>query len=299
MLLSIGSKDLYICVLVLRDHPVIIAMTRTILDKLINGTELPPPKLLLIADSVSVRGNGLLLATVSSHLNSGKKVHYVTTSVHPSKIYTVENLGEKSNFEVYNGCSDPCGWDKETNTVHLNKPLYELFNFTSSNQENAIVIDRIDDFVNHQSELQLINSLHKLSTDSNVHQVIIHCSTDVISESFLSALSYISEARIIMMPTVPASCKVVFRKKSGKLIKAHEQFRLSESFILQNVSVMEKTSSVQEETSDTDAILAAQTTFNLTLTEDQKLAKNKLLLPHQRIQSHGGHIHYTPDDVDD
>lgn len=274
-------------------------MTKTLLDKLVNGTELPPPKLLLIADSVSARGNGLLFSTVSSHLNSGKKVHYVTTSVQPSKIYKVENLGEKSNFEVYNGFSDPCGWDKEINAVHLNKPLYELFNFTSSNQENVIVIDRIDDFVNHQSELQLINSLHKLSKDINVSQVIIHCSTDVISESFLSALSYISEARITLMPTVPCSCKVVFRKKSGKLIKAHEQFKLSESFMIQNISAVEKTASAQDETSDTDAILAAQTTFNLTLTEDQKLTKSKLLLPHQRMVSHGGHIHYTPDDVDD
>lgn len=274
-------------------------MTRTLLDKLVNGTELPAPKFLLIAGTISARGNGLLFATVSSHLSSGKKVHYMTTSGQSSKICHIENLGNNSNFEIYNGFSDPCGWEKEANAVQLNKPLYKLFNVTSSNQENIIVIDRIDDFVNHQSELQLINSLHKLSTDINVSQVIIHCSTDVISDSFLSALSYISEARITMMPTVPCSCKVVFRKKSGKLMKAHEQFKLSESFMLQNISTVEKTSSAQEETSDTDAILAAQTTFNLTLTEDQKLAKNKLLLPHQRIQSHGGHIHYTPDDVDD
>ncbi|CAL4209033.1 unnamed protein product, partial [Meganyctiphanes norvegica] len=209
--------------------------------------------------------------------------------------------GEKSNLVVYNGFSDPCGWDKEENMVHLNRPLYELFDFKSSNQENVIIIDRIEDFVNHQSELQLINSLHKLSKDSNVSQVIIHCSTDVLSESFLSALSYISAAKIMLKPTVPCICKVVFRKKSGKLIKAHESFKLSDKFVIQNVIVVEKTvPTSQDETSDVDAILAAQTTFNLTLTEEQKFAKNKLLLPHQRIVSvHGGHIHYTPDDVDD
>jgi len=274
-------------------------MARSTLEKLINGTELPPPKLLLIAGSVSARGNGLLFATVSSRINSGNKVHYVTTSVPTSNIHNLENLGEKSNLELYNGFSDPCGWDEEENVIHLTKPLNELFNFKSDIEENVIIIDKIDDFVNHQSELQLINSLNKLLKESSVCQVIIHCNMDILTESFLSALCYISAAQVTLIPTVPCSCKVLFKKNSGKLIKAHESFKLTDKFVIQYIKAVEKTASSQVEITDTDAILAAQTTFNLTLTQDQKLAKSKLLLPHQRIQSHGGHIHYTPDDADD
>lgn len=65
----------------------------------------------------------------------------------------------------------------------------------------------------------------------------------------------------------------------------HEEFTLTPDLQVQVRKAQSQTTSPSTTDPETDAILAAQTTFNLALTDDQRRAKNNLLLPHTRSVS--------------
>ena len=62
----------------------------------------------------------------------------------------------------------------------------------------------------------------------------------------------------------------------------YEEFALNSDLTVRDNKVVEKLKKEDEGSSDSDVVLAAQTTFNLSLTEDQRRSKNMLLLPHTR-----------------
>lgn len=65
----------------------------------------------------------------------------------------------------------------------------------------------------------------------------------------------------------------------------HEEFTLTPDLQVQVRKAQSQTTLPSASDPETDAILAAQTTFNLALTDDQRRAKNNLLLPHTRSVS--------------
>ncbi|KAG7166217.1 elongator complex protein 5-like [Homarus americanus] len=278
-------------------------MSKTYLGKIFRRTEIPTPRTLLLTDSAKVCGRGLLYALVNSHLGSSTDVLYLTTCLSPQEIRRFVKEEASGKLEFYNGAKDPCGWDSDAPEVSLQLPLQEILRHKTTaagGGKVAIVVDRLEDVNYHQESSQLVRSLHMLSAGDNVEQVIVYCGRDVVPESMLAALCHIAAATVHLLPTSPCSCRLVLRKPSGKVIKAHEEFTLTPDLQVQDVQPAKsiRTQHVSE-SSETDVILAAQTTFSLALTEDQRIAKNSLLLPHTRVQTQGGHIHYTPDDVDD
>ncbi|KAK4294374.1 hypothetical protein Pmani_032996 [Petrolisthes manimaculis] len=284
-------------------------MAKTLLGKLFRVTEVPTPQSFLLTDTVEVCGRGLLYSLVNAHLRLDTDVLYLTTthSTQDIKSHFMQE-GTPGKLIVYDGSKDPCGWDGGEGGVLLNQPLPEIFSdrLTSGGTEDkkvVVVIDRYEHILCSQESLHLIRGLHTLIAKEAVEQVIVYCGRDTVEENTLTALAHIAAVTTHLLPSHPLTCKVVLRKPSGKVIKTHEEFTLTKELQVQDVRPVKKatTSLPPVENTEADTILASQTTFSLTLTEDQRAAKNKLLLPHTRVQQAGvgGQIHYTPDDVDD
>ncbi|XP_068220738.1 elongator complex protein 5 [Palaemon carinicauda] len=277
-------------------------MTKAILGKIIHKCESFSPRLILITDSSQIHGRGVVLSLVKSHLRTNTEVHYLTTALSPARIKSyIESEGLASKVTFFDGYSDASGWKNTASCVHLHEPLEELFTVgtVKGSSKYVVVIDKIDDAINHQDSSKLIKSLHKISLDENVEQLIVYASSDCVQENVMSALCHLASATIHLQAAVPYKCRIVLKKPSGKVLQSCEEFNLGPDLTVQDNRTVEIVKHQPEETSDADAILAAQTTFNLTLTEDQRKSKNMLLLPHTRVQSSGGQILYTPDDVDD
>lgn len=276
--------------------------SKPILGKILGNNESPTPRTVLISDSADVCGRGVIYALLKSHLLAGSDVFYLATALSPNKIKAfIEDEGFSGKVKYYDGYSDPCGWENRDSCVLLSESLYQIFggDDTVRSKKSVLVIDKLDDLINHQDSLNLIRNLHKLSSGENVEQLVVYCGRDCVPGDMISAISHIASATIHIEPRSPCRCKVLLRKPSGKIVQTCEEFTLTPDLQLQGNRIVEKDSAPQAESSDADAILAAQTTFNLSLTEDQRKSKNMLLLPHTRVQSSGGQIHYTPDDADD
>ncbi|KAK7085135.1 hypothetical protein SK128_000449 [Halocaridina rubra] len=276
-------------------------MSTVILRKILCNSESPTPKLLLLTDSSDVSGRGVLYTLLKSHLSIGNYVQYLTTSNPLHVVKTFLNDEEfPGKIKFYDGFSDPCGWDSKDSCVHLNKSINEIFSSCDTGQAKRIfVIDKVDDIVNHQDTHNLIHDLHRFSADDTVEQVVVYCGRDCVPESFIISLNHLSSAVIHLYKGNPTRCKVILKKPSGKIVKTYEEFTLSPELKVQETRAVQLEKEPRGESTDEDAVLAAQTTFNLTLTEEQRKSKNKLLLPHTRVQSSGGQILYTPDDEDD
>lgn len=277
-------------------------MSKAILGKIINKCDSFAPRLILITGSAEINGRGVVLSLVKSHLHTNNEIQYLTTALSPARLKSyIESEGLALKVTYFDGYSDAGGWKNIASCVHLQEPLEQVFSIGSPKESKkpVVVIDKIDDVSNHQDSLNLIRSLHKISADENVEQLIVYASADCMQENLMSSLCHIASATIHLQSAVPYRCKIVLKKPSGKVLQSYEEFNLGPDLTVQDNRTVEVEKHQAGETNDADAILAVQTTFNLTLTEDQRKSKNMLLLPHTRVQSSGGQIHYTPDDVDD
>lgn len=291
--------------------------SRTLLDKVVGLRESPAPHLLLLTDTTAVSGRPLLYSLVHAHLRAGTRVLYLTTSEYPQDLRQhIKDEGTVGKIEFFDGATDPCGWDSGEPAECVTQPLPEVMRKgrrgCRTGGKVAVVVDRLEGLAMHQDTTTLVRGLHTLANEKppspaegEVGQVVVYCGRDVVSEGLLQAVTHLATCVLHLQPTQPCSCSVVLKKPSGKVTKAHEEFSLTPDFKIHGVKAAQKTAGpakVPAETPSSDPTpesLLAASTFSLSLTEDQRRAKNELLLPHTRVQGEGGQIHYTPDREDD
>lgn len=281
---------------------------RTVLDRLVSLRESPAPRLLLLTDTAEVCGRGLLYCLVCAHLRAGTHVLYLTTSLHPAELHQhIKDDDTAGKIEFYDGATDPCGWDSGEPAECVTKPLPEVMKSRCwTGGKVAVVVDRLEHLKLHQDSGQLVRGLHTLAHEGEVEQVVVYCGRDVVSEDMLEAVAHLASGVLHLHHTQPCSCAILVRKPSGKVIKAQEEFCLTPDFRVQGVRPAQKNTGQVGVPADTSASsdptpesLLAATTFSLSLTDEQRRAKNELLLPHTRVQGEGGQILYTPDQEDD
>ncbi|MPC20798.1 elongator complex protein 5-like [Portunus trituberculatus] len=282
-------------------------VTRTVLDRLVSLKESPAPRLLLLTDTVEVCGRGLLYCLVCAHLRAGTHVLYLTTSFNPVELRQhIKDDDTAGKIEFYDGATDPCGWDSGESAECVTKSLPEVMRSRcKAGGKVAVVVDRLEHLMLHQDSGQLVRGLHTLARESEVEQVVVYCGRDVVCEDMLEAVTHLASGVLHLRHTQPCSCAVLVRKTSGKVIKAQEEFSLTPDFRVQGVKPTQNTGQVgvpadtSASSDPTPESLLAATTFSLSLTDEQRRAKNELLLPHTRVQTEGGQILYTPDQEDD
>ncbi|KAG0724914.1 hypothetical protein GWK47_039633 [Chionoecetes opilio] len=268
-------------------------VSRTVLDRVVGLREAPPPHLLLLTDTVDVRGRGLLYCMVRAHLRAGTHVLYLTTNLHPEELQQhVKDDDTVGKVEFIDGVTDPCGWDSGEPAACVTRPLPEVMRSRMKREGKvAVVVDRLEDLSLHQDSGRL----------SGGEQGCVV--TRVVSESMLQAVTHLASGVLHLQATQPVSCAIVIKKPSGKVIKAQEEFILTPDLRVEGVRPalrstgqggaagdFASTSSTSDST--TDSLLAA-TTFSLALTEEQRRAKNELLLPHTRVRAGRSCTHWT------
>lgn len=190
-------------------------MSKAILGKIINKCDSFAPRLILITGSAEINGRGVVLSLVKSHLHTNNEIQYLTTALSPARLKScIESEGLALKVTYFDGYSDAGGWKNIASCVHLQEPLEQVFSIGSPKESKkpVVVIDKIDDVSNHQDSLNLIRSLHKISADENVEQLIVYASADCMQENLMSSLCQIASATIHLQPAVPYRCKIVLKK---------------------------------------------------------------------------------------
>ncbi|CAG8441521.1 16397_t:CDS:2 [Acaulospora morrowiae] len=153
----------------------------------------------------------------------------------------------------------------------------------------------------------------------NVRSTLIHQfatttitvkSVEQIRKNPVQGLSGESENLVNAWMNLPdcGVCVIEHRKKSGKVLYETNMYHIDES-TTELVIQPEKNESVNEEVNTVSDPTTANLLFNLSLTEEQKKAKDEVILPYVKIQDQyeekgsptagGGTIFYEPDDADD
>ncbi|XP_022238792.1 elongator complex protein 5-like [Limulus polyphemus] len=152
---------------------------------------------------------------------------------------------------------------------------------------------------------------HKLLNNHSckVKQVVALLHKDVHDSGTVTALEHLASAIIQVHASEVGSsvmiCHTLYKKPTGKVLREQEQFYITDSHDIKNIETHLPKKVVRLEPIIHQAPdPAANLTFNLTLKDDEKKARDQLILPYTREAvslSSGsvGKIFYQPDEADD
>ncbi|ESO89953.1 hypothetical protein LOTGIDRAFT_234064 [Lottia gigantea] len=156
--------------------------------------------------------------------------------------------------------------------------------------------------------------LHNLSTVSykgyEIKQIVCGVHQDIFDSQILKQIEHTATSVLTFTPSPhnnSTSCALLHHKTSGKVIRKIEYFHINESLTISSIREENKlTTAIETENDQVDP--ASNLTFNLSLKESEKDAKNQLILPYTYDKNRkeaalnepgGGKIFYQADEVDD
>ncbi|KAI8500366.1 Elongator complex protein [Branchiostoma belcheri] len=248
-----------------------------------------------------------------------------------------------SKIHLHDGFSDPLLWEEQNrdsseDRIDLTSAPDFLGHVKKSSVKTspvAVVIDSLTPYLLHCPGYVICRALHRLlrarldSDGVEVSLVVAGFHGDLHDDSTAAALRHMATTWVQLQegaesptrsregaesPTQDracyyGNCEVLHRRKSGKVIRQDEEYHISAQWSLtsrvQKATVRPPAQPDQESQVDPTANL----TFNLRLTDTEKEARSRVVLPymhHQRKKAPdqpaatpGGQIFYQPDDVDD
>ncbi|RXG59409.1 Elongator complex protein 5 [Armadillidium vulgare] len=265
-------------------------MSKYLLKKILNLSELPQG--IVFSDEYPVCCRNLVWCLLKSHLDAGREVHYFCFSIKPEKIQKYFSSGIKGVLKMYDFYTDPMNW-LSTENPNIEKTFNDIYSLCRSEDKIVVVIDSVNSAVDLLSTTILFRHLQKLKT------VIVYCYNDNAQNNIKSSISHLMPISINVHSDEPLNCSIVWKKQNGKVLISKEEFSVSENFELQFCREVKSNKEPSQPCNSDTSVLEMETTFNLSLSDAQKEARKKVVLPHTRIQSNGGHISYIPDESDD
>ncbi|XP_041378331.1 elongator complex protein 5-like [Gigantopelta aegis] len=284
------------------------------LKELCNGTE--SSKCVLIQDGAEQCGRTVFLTFITGLLQRVDRVVLFCWEK-PASYYRARITSKLSDrVDLIDCTEDPVSWlDLDSPTVDSNLTDLVRERLTAADKKCVVAIDSLSFLLLHRGAPYTCQALHTLkscksATGCVVEQVISLVHGNLHNDHDLRKLEHVSSS-VVRVTSPPDQqhdmfCSVVHRRISGKVIKTTELVKLDGLNILstqnwQHDSV--KRSPEQAESIDP----AANLTFNLTLSENEKEARRQLVLPYTkeqrrqpRIQSSvSSMIYYEPDKADD
>ncbi|XP_078614860.1 elongator complex protein 5-like [Branchiostoma floridae x Branchiostoma japonicum] len=298
------------------------------LQQVLEGTE--ASSLVVVEDCVEHDGRPVLHCFCSELSKRCDSVH----------LFHLENPAEGflaganiSKIHSHDGFSDPLRWeeqkrDSSADRIDLTSPpdfLGHIKKTPSKASPVAVVIDSLTPLLQKYPGYVICRALQRLlrarleSDGTEVSQVVAGFHGDLHDNSTAAALRHMATTWVQLQegaesPTqggagFHGNCEVLHRRKSGKVIRQDEVYHISPQWSLtsrvQKTPVRPAVQGEQEPQADPTANL----TFNLRLTDTEKEARSRVVLPymhHQRKRAPdrpaatpGGQIFYQPDDVDD
>ncbi|XP_019628065.1 PREDICTED: elongator complex protein 5-like isoform X1 [Branchiostoma belcheri] len=248
-----------------------------------------------------------------------------------------------SKIHLHDGFSDPLLWEEQNrdsseDRIDLTSApdfLGHVKKLSVKTSPVAVVIDSLTPYLLHCPGYVICRALHRLlrarldSDGVEIALVVAGFHGDLHDDSTAVALRHMATTWVQLQegaesptrsregaesPTQDracfhGTCEVLHRRKSGKVIRQDEEYHISAQWSLtsrvQKAPVRPAAQPDQESQVDPTANL----TFNLRLTDTEKEARSRVVLPymhHQRKKAPdkpaatpGGQIFYQPDDVDD
>ncbi|OWF37191.1 elongator complex protein 5-like [Mizuhopecten yessoensis] len=287
------------------------------LGDLVKGRE--KSTLTLIEDSVEEPGRGLLSCFLLSLCQRVDEVHVLTFDPKSQSMLDVVPAGTNTKIVHHNCQHDMLNW-KESSELCLDSDLAKVIKAKGNlnrDRKVALVIDSLSALLLFRPVPYTCQTLHKLSDSdamgASVEQVVALVHHDLHDNSSLTLVEHTVSTVIRTWPTQSPGhefcCNTLHKKISGKIVRIKEHFNISDQFEIENITELKTVidSTPQQPTSQVDP--AANLTFNLSLTDQEKKARSQVKLPYtydqKRIEATlnksvgEGKIFYQPDEADD
>ncbi|XP_064611750.1 elongator complex protein 5-like [Liolophura sinensis] len=289
------------------------------LGDLVSGRE--RSSVVCIEDTVELSGLQLLCSFVKSLLKRLDKVHILCFEP-PSQL-----LNPCERLLIHDGFSDTFGWLGTPSCLNVNSDIEKYLSDqsqrsgqASANQRSAVVIDTLTPLITQHGAVkscQIVQNLCKAKLKGgNIAQVVFLLHGDLHSDHSLTLIHHVTSSVLKICPSKSpnhaAICNILHKKPSGKVIKLSEHFDVNSSLDVQNVEEWKPSNAMATDVSESQLDPTANLTFNLSLTDEEKQARSKLVLPYTKAMDRpvigtdntsgggeGGKIFYQPDEADD
>ncbi|CAH1782510.1 unnamed protein product [Owenia fusiformis] len=283
------------------------------IEDIIKGKE--SSRIIVIKDNVDCCSR-YLLKSICVHLqNHMDSVHMLKTEF-SENLYKSSSLTNLPSIKIHDWSMDPLGWNQPRVTFESNLHTYfgDILAKSQTQQKVAVVVDAISSLIQTQGIVKICQQIQSLKNDrfpnTELTKIVLVVHED-LHES-LAALDYTASTIIYISHATPSQsiCDTLHKRPSGKVKRSNELLIFGidgEISSAQEISQDEKEKETEE-----DVDPAANLTFNLSLKDSEKKAREQLQLPymfHQQgavksgpatsVTPGTGQIYYECDDVDD
>ncbi|XP_072315281.1 elongator complex protein 5 [Eucyclogobius newberryi] len=268
---------------------------------------------LLIKDSAHYSGRRLLKSFIKAALHRDENVHILLFEVSEQELtYGLKDIPIQ-RLHIHNAYEDPLGW---TNNATFTDQHFCLNNLTqilkpnSQQKASTLVIDSLSWILRHVSTTTICSTLHQLKKGGAVRNIMGLLHADLHQKGTVGSVCHLATSLITVAPgNAGDNCVAKIRKrtKSGKVHQEEQAFRINEDF---SIILLNKSPNIEQIVPEEHQMdPTANLTFNLRLSDKEREAKEKLLLPfvfskdkksallHSGTGS--GRILYEPDANDD
>ncbi|XP_060078246.1 elongator complex protein 5-like isoform X1 [Ylistrum balloti] len=274
--------------------------------------------LTLIEDSIEEPGRGLVSCFLLSLCQRVDEIHVITLDPKSQSMLEVVPAEAKTKIIHHNYQhaflkmkeSEHCLDSDFTKVIMAKGKLHK-------DRKVAVVIDSLSSLLLFRPVPYTCQTLHKLSDGNRIGASIEHVVAlvhhDLHESNSLSLVEHTASTVIRTSPSQSAGhefcCTTLHKKISGKIIRIKEHFNISDQFEIENITELKSLidETPQQPTGQVDP--AANLTFNLSLTDQEKKARSQVKLPYtydqDRIEATlnksvgEGKIFYQPDEADD
>lgn len=285
------------------------------IEDILSGTE--RSKIMIIRDNHEVNGNQILKCVLSALSQRADQVHLFLLEKLPSIVTSLPHH-VVDRLSIHNISEDPLGWEGNA-TVTMESDFIDYLKRTvDMEKKSAIVFDSISNLILHRGASYTCQMLHKCASlnqekDGEFCSVVALVHQSVHDEISMNMICHTASTVIDIQPpdqreNYSVSCHILHKKSSGKIIKVNEQFNINKSYNITDVEEIKPGHVIPAKPPETVVDPAANLTFNLSLSEKEKMARAKLVLPYLQkpersdmgvSTSGGGKIFYQPDEADD
>lgn len=278
-----------------------------------------------IRDTVEHSGRYLLKCFLKEVAERVDEVHLFAFDQAPDALLAGAHPETRRKVTCHDGWTDPQGWNKDSPA----SSKYNQVCFTSNkdlvdhvkekrkveSHQVAVVIDSLTPHILHRTAPLTCRSLHTLThlpepADFQVVQVLSLVHADVHDESVLASIGHLSTTVIDVSPNrsiMPMDkepmgyCDILHKRQTGKVLQRREGYSIGDNYELITFQGLASSAPNTEQEQQPDP--TANLTFNLSLSESEKKARENVVLPYTKVSNNPtpgtGQIFYEPDQVDD
>eukprot|EP00057_Strongylocentrotus_purpuratus_P004032 XP_003727877.1 PREDICTED: elongator complex protein 5 [Strongylocentrotus purpuratus] len=296
----------------------------SLLKQIVSGSE--SGCTVTIHDTVDHSGRYLLKCFLKEMAQRVDEIHLFAFDQAPDALLAGTDPETRRKVKGHDGWTDPQGWNQDRNVIPSNYNAVQLSSDKSlvehvkdrkgsGSGQIAVVIDSLTPYILHRSAPFTCKSLHALThlpetSEFQVTQVVSLIHSDVHDDSVLRAIGHLSSTVIHVsanMSIAPLDrepmgyCDIQHKRASGKVLQKREGYSVGENYQIITFLGLPSTNTTSEREHQPDP--TANLTFNLTLSESEKKARENVVLPFTKASNNSttgsGQIFYEPDQADD